>query len=104
MIASRAGTAAGAANVDTAGIRARTAPPMPRSDLLGWGARLLLAREGLEFVMRRTARLGIFVMFWVLAAFAALVADRGRTRAHLAAAAVAGRASSPRRGIRWWRL
>src|SRR5438046_3580887 len=83
---------------------ARIARRMTRSTLLGCFAGLLLALDGLEFVMSRTALLDIFVMFWVLAAFAALVADRDRTRAHLADAAVAGRASPPRRGIRWWRL
>jgi dolichyl-phosphate-mannose-protein mannosyltransferase len=85
-------------------VLARTARRMTRSTLLGCVAGLLLALDGLEFVMSRTALLDIFVMFWVLAAFAALVADRDRTRARLADAAVAGRASPPRLGIRWWRL
>ncbi|MGN6175311.1 MAG: dolichyl-phosphate-mannose--protein mannosyltransferase [Streptosporangiaceae bacterium] len=85
-------------------VLARTARRMTRSTLLGCVAGLLLALDGLEFVMSRTALLDIFVMFWVLAAFAALVADRDRTRAHLADAAVAGRASPPRLGIRGWRL
>src|SRR5206468_7496637 len=74
-------------------ILARVARRMTRSTLLGCVAGLLLALDGLEFVMSRTALLDIFVMFWVLAAFAALVADRDRTRAHVADAAVAGRAS-----------
>jgi dolichyl-phosphate-mannose--protein O-mannosyl transferase len=43
-------------------------------------------------------------MFWVLAAFGALVVDRDHTRAALADAAAAGRTSAPRLGIRWWRL
>jgi dolichyl-phosphate-mannose--protein O-mannosyl transferase len=80
-------------------VLARTARRMTRSTLLGCVAGLLLALDGLEFVMSRTALLDIFVMFWVLAAFAALVADRDRSRAHLADAAVAGRASPPRLGI-----
>ena len=48
---------------------------MTRSTLLGCVAGLLLALDGLEFVMSRTALLDIFVMFWVLAAFA-LPGDR----------------------------
>jgi dolichyl-phosphate-mannose--protein O-mannosyl transferase len=83
---------------------ARIARRMTRSTLLGCVAGLLLALDGLEFVMSRTALLDIFVMFWVLAAFGCLVVDRDRTRARLADAAAAGRASAPRLGIRWWRL
>ena len=62
-------------------IVARMARRMTRSTLLGCVAGLLLALDGLEFVMSRTALLDIFVMLWVLAAFAALVIDRDRTRA-----------------------
>src|SRR5215831_10716028 len=83
---------------------ARITRRMTRSTLLGCVAGLLLALDGLEFVMSRTALLDIFVMFWVLAAFGALVVDRDRTRAALADAAAVGRASAPRLGIRWWRL
>ena len=84
-------------------ILARTARRMTRSTLLGCVAGLLLALDGLEFVMCRTALLDIFVMFWVLAAFACLVVDRDRTRARLAAAATRGSSTSPPRlGIRWW--
>ena len=42
---------------------------MTRSTLLGCVAGLLMALDGLEFVLSRTAILDIFVMFWVLAAF-----------------------------------
>ena len=86
-------------------ILARTARRMTRSTLLGCVAGLLLALDGLEFVMSRTALLDIFVMFWVLAAFACLVVDRDRTRARLAAAATLDRehpSPPPRLGIRWW--
>jgi dolichyl-phosphate-mannose-protein mannosyltransferase len=83
---------------------ARAARRMTRSTVLGCVAGLLLALDGLELVMSRTALLDIFVMFWVLAAFAALVVDRDRTRAVLADAAVAGQARAPRLGVRWWRL
>ena len=81
---------------------ARIARRMTRSTLLGCVAGLLLALDGLEFVMSRTALLDIFLMFWVLAAFGCLVVDRDLTRARLAAAvaaaaAVAGRATRGRR-------
>src|ERR1039457_1405306 len=62
---------------------ARIARRMTRSTLLGCVAGLLLALDGLEFVMSRTAVLDIFVMFWVLAAFGLLIIDRDRTRARL---------------------
>jgi len=86
-------------------ILARTARRMTRSTLLGCVAGLLLALDGLEFVMSRTALLDIFVMFWVLAAFACLVADRDKTRARLADAAPLDHqhpGPPPRLGIRWW--
>src|SRR5215475_1719253 len=57
-------------------ILARVARRMTRSTLLGCVAGLLLALDGLEFVMSRTALLDIFVMFWVLAAFGCLMVDR----------------------------
>jgi dolichyl-phosphate-mannose-protein mannosyltransferase len=87
-------------------LTARIARRMTRSTLLGCVAGLLLALDGLEFVMSRTALLDIFVMFWVLAAFGALLVDRDRARARIAAAVAAGDAgaSGPRLGIRWWRV
>jgi dolichyl-phosphate-mannose-protein mannosyltransferase len=85
---------------------ARIARRMTRSTLLGCFAGLLLALDGLEFVMSRTALLDIFVMFWVLAAFGCLVVDRDRYRAKLAGAAAEGAelTAAPRAGIRWWRV
>ena len=85
---------------------ARIARRMTRSTLLGCAAGLLLALDGLEFVMSRTALLDIFVMFWVLAAFGCLVVDRDRTRAAVVAAAARQQHddTAPRLGIRWWRL
>jgi dolichyl-phosphate-mannose-protein mannosyltransferase len=82
---------------------ARIARRMTRSTLLGCVAGLLLALDGLEFVLSRTAILDIFVMFWVLAAFGLLVIDRDRTRARLAAAPPPGPgdAGGPRLGVRW---
>ena len=85
---------------------ARITRRMTRSTLLGCVAGLLMALDGLEFVMSPTALLDIFVMFWVLAAFGCLVIDRDRARARIAAAAAAGTAddAGPRLGIRWWRV
>ena len=81
---------------------ARIARRMTRSTLLGCFAGLLLALDGLEFVMSRTALLDIFVMFWVLAAFGCLVVDRDVYRARLAdaAAAAANRRSRGNRSPR----
>ncbi|MCC5032973.1 phospholipid carrier-dependent glycosyltransferase [Streptomyces sp. WAC 00631] len=55
-----------------------------RSTALGCLAGALLAVDGLHFVMSRTALLDLVVMFWVLAAFGALLIDRDKARAKLA--------------------
>jgi dolichyl-phosphate-mannose--protein O-mannosyl transferase len=86
-------------------ILARTARRMTRSTLLGCVAGLLLALDGLEFVESRAALLDIFLMFWVLAAFACIVADRDFVRRRLARlirddAEMAW--PGPRLGPRWW--
>ncbi|WP_045865220.1 dolichyl-phosphate-mannose--protein mannosyltransferase [Streptomyces sp. WMMB 714] len=57
-----------------------------RSTVLGCLAGLLMAVDGLHFVMSRAALLDLVLMFWVLAAFGCLLADRDRTRAALARA------------------
>src|SRR6266851_7799396 len=75
---------------------ARIARRMTRSTLLGCVAGLLMALDGLELVLSRTAILDIFVMFWVLAAFGMLVVDRDSAGAAIAA----GRPP----GIRWRRV
>jgi dolichyl-phosphate-mannose-protein mannosyltransferase len=87
-------------------LTARITRRMTRSTLLGCVAGLLLALDGLEFVMSRTALLDIFVMLWVLAAFGCLVIDRDRARARIAAAAASGPAddAGPNPGVRWWRV
>src|SRR6185437_853661 len=81
-----------------------------RSTLRGCVAGLLMALDGLELVLSRTAILDIFVMFWVLAAFGLIVIDRDRTRARLADAAIAAGGGGPGQalpgggpglGIRW---
>jgi len=80
----------------------RVARRLTGSTLLGCTAGLLLALDGLHFVQSRIAMLDIFLMLFVLAAFACLVADRDATRS--------GRAGSGRgRGLhrltaRPWRL
>lgn len=85
---------------------ARITRRMTGSDLLGCVAGLLLALDGLEFVMSRTAMLDIFVMFWVLAGFGCLVIDRDQARDRLAArsAGLPSDGPGPRLGIRWWRI
>jgi len=94
---------------------ARIVRRMTRSTLLGCLAGLLMALDGLELVLSRTAILDIFVMFFVLAAFGLLVVDRDHARARLAAAATAVTAGpggaaaldgegGPRLGIRWLRV
>ena len=55
-----------------------------RSTLLGCVAGLLLTVDGLAYVHSRTALLDPLLMFWVLAAFGALLVDRDRARARLA--------------------
>ncbi|MFI6325477.1 dolichyl-phosphate-mannose--protein mannosyltransferase [Nonomuraea sp. NPDC050556] len=85
---------------------ARLARRMTRSTLLGCLAGLLLAIDGLHFVLSRTALLDIFLMFWVLAGFACLVVDRDRARQRLAdwyeTSPVSPR--GPWLGIRPWRI
>src|SRR5215469_16139563 len=86
---------------------ARIARRMTGSTMLGCVAGLLLALDGLELVLSRTAILDIFVMFWVLAAFGLLVIDRDRTLARLEeAAAAAGPQdlAGPALGVRWLRI
>jgi dolichyl-phosphate-mannose--protein O-mannosyl transferase len=75
---------------------ARIARRMTRSTLLGCIAGLLMALDGLEFVMSRTALLDIFLMFWVLAAFGCLVVDRDVTRARVAEAVDGALGGTPR--------
>ncbi|MFJ4921235.1 dolichyl-phosphate-mannose--protein mannosyltransferase [Streptomyces sp. NPDC088725] len=57
-----------------------------RSTFLGCLAGTLLAVDGLHFVMSRTALLDTVLMFFVLAAFACLLADRDWARRKMAAA------------------
>ncbi|MDT0472669.1 phospholipid carrier-dependent glycosyltransferase [Streptomyces sp. DSM 41014] len=61
-----------------------------RSTFLGCLAGALMAVDGLHFVMSRTALLDGVLMFFVLAAFGALLVDRDRARERLAAALPTG--------------
>jgi dolichyl-phosphate-mannose--protein O-mannosyl transferase len=78
---------------------------MFRSTLLGCFAGGLLALDGLHFVQSRMAMLDIFLMFFVLAAAACLVADRDWGRRRLMQRLGNDRSSpGPRIGFRPWRL
>ncbi|MBV9093895.1 MAG: phospholipid carrier-dependent glycosyltransferase [Streptosporangiaceae bacterium] len=77
---------------------------LTRSTLLGCIAGLLMALDGLEFVLSRTGILDIFLMFFVLAAFGAMLIDRDQSRARLAERAARGEGGErgPRLGLRKW--
>jgi dolichyl-phosphate-mannose-protein mannosyltransferase len=87
-------------------VMCRVARRLTRSTLLGCTAGLLLSLDGLEFVLSRTGILDIFLMFFVLAAFGALVVDRDVSRGRLAEAVVLqpGDEGGPLLGIRKWRV
>jgi dolichyl-phosphate-mannose-protein mannosyltransferase len=92
----------------------RTGRRLFRSTLLGCLAGVLMALDGLHFVMSRVALLDLIVMFFVLAAFSGLLIDRDRARARLAAALPVGSggragpdqeaAAGTGTGLRPWRL
>ena len=83
----------------------RAARRMFGSTLLGTIAALLLAFEGHHFVHSRTGLLDLIVMFFVLAAFCALLIDRDASREILARRMAAGGSSAygPWLGVRPWR-
>lgn len=84
------------------------------STLLGCVAGLLLAFDGHHFVHSRSGLLDLFVMFWALAGFGALLIDRDHTRARLAQRVARDRVLTgathrlegfgPGLGLRPWRL
>ncbi|UFU03762.1 phospholipid carrier-dependent glycosyltransferase [Ruania suaedae] len=82
------------------------------SSLLGCTAALLLAVDGVHITMSRVSILDVFLQFWILAAFGAVLLDREQFRRRLAARAAAGLAAhgryrdpwGPRTGMRWWLL
>jgi len=88
-------------------IVARLAMRMFCSVPLGVLAGGLLAMDGISLVLSRVALLDIFLQFFVLAGFAALVVDRDKLRDRLAGLYLAGVDFSdgvPRLGPRPWRL
>jgi dolichyl-phosphate-mannose--protein O-mannosyl transferase len=70
---------------------ARIARRLFGSTLLGCVAGLLLAFDGHHFVHSRTGLLDLFVMFWGLAGFGALLIDRDHARDRLAVLAARSR-------------
>jgi dolichyl-phosphate-mannose--protein O-mannosyl transferase len=86
-------------------VLARMGRRMFRSTLLGCLAGLLLALDGLHFTMSRLAMLDIFLMFFVVAAAACLVADRdwGRRKLQERLGTSTSR-FGPGLGFRPWRL
>jgi len=84
-------------------ILVRVTRRMTRSTLLGCLAGFLLALDGLHFVLSRAALLDIFLTFWVIAAFACVIADRDWSRARLERLVAAdGSATGPELGVRPW--
>ncbi len=90
---------------------ARTARKLFGSTVFGVVAGGLMAIDGVAIVHSRTGLLDVFLMFWVVVAFALLVKDREWSRRRLAARSAAlvesgkgiGR-DGPVVGIRWGRL
>ncbi len=85
----------------------RIARRMFGSNVLGGIAGLLLALEGTSVVLSRMALLDVFLQFFVLAGFAALVVDRDQVRGRLALLLADGAELSggaPALGPRPWRL
>ncbi|MCW6007346.1 phospholipid carrier-dependent glycosyltransferase [Micromonospora sp. CPCC 205371] len=96
-------------------IMVRVARRMFHSTVLGCAAGLLMALDGFHLVLSRISLLDIFLMFFVLAAFGALVMDRDARRRRWLRAMEAGldpsqpgQAGRPsfdwRTGVPWWRL
>ena len=90
---------------------ARTARRLFGSTVFGVVAGGLMAVDGVAIVHSRTGLLDVFLMFWVVVAFALLVKDREWFRRRLAARSAelidSGRGvgrDGPVVGIRWWRL
>jgi dolichyl-phosphate-mannose--protein O-mannosyl transferase len=91
-------------------IMVRLARRMFGSTLLGCIAGLLLTLDGLHFVSSRVALLDIFLMAFLLAAFACLVLDRDARRAGILRAVERGEqfprtvARNGWRDVPWWRI
>ncbi|SNS90621.1 C-terminal four TMM region of protein-O-mannosyltransferase [Micrococcales bacterium KH10] len=92
-------------------VLARTARRILGSTVMGTVAGGLLALDGMGIVLARTALLDGILMFFIVVAFACLVADRFQSRHRLAARAATMMAAGgdlsmmkPGLGWRWWRL
>lgn len=86
---------------------ARITRRVTRSNLFGAIAGLLLALDGMSLVLARTAILDVFLQFFVLAGFGALVLDRDQMRARLGRLIADGADLTdgvPSLGPRPWRL
>nr|WP_245580234.1 phospholipid carrier-dependent glycosyltransferase [Arthrobacter castelli] len=84
---------------------------MFQSTALAGVAGLLVAIDGHHIVHSRTSLLDIFLMFWVVVAFGALLLDRDDGRRRLATRLASGGVPSERLltlgpwlGVRWWRI
>ena len=77
---------------------------MTGSTLLGCLAGLFLALDGLHFVQSRIATLDVFLCFFLVAAFGALVVDRDKIRERLAEASEEDLTAGGRLGWRPWRF
>jgi dolichyl-phosphate-mannose--protein O-mannosyl transferase len=73
------------------------------STVLAAAAGLLVALDGMHVVMSRTALLDIFLLFFLVAAFGALLLDRDWQRARWLAAVQQGR-RRPAFALPWWRF
>ena len=80
---------------------ARTVRRISRSTLVGGIAGLLLIADGVTFVASRTALLDGFQVFFIVAAFGALIVDRDDVRARMHNALLDGRIDE-RHGVRGW--
>ena len=87
-------------------IVARTVRRISRSTVIGGIAGLLLIADGVTFVASRTALLDGVQVFFIVAAFGALMVDRDDVRARMHRALLDGRIDEtewgPRLGVRWW--
>lgn len=89
----------------------RIARRMFGSTVLGCAAGLLMAFDGMHFVLSRSALLDIFLFFFILAAFGTLLLDRDKRRRRWMKfiedggdPSGKGKASRPPFAIPWWRL
>ena len=87
---------------------ARTVRRISRSTLVGGIAGVLLVGDSATFVASRTALLDGFLVFFVVAAFGALIVDRDQVRERMHTVLFDGRIADtpwgPRLGVRWWRF